>query len=691
MNAARATRLLFVPVVVLSLFAGSSADFHSPEVGAANQTPPISPGEFVPGEVVIQFRPDVSEADKARARGRANAARKDGIRIRQRGDLELGTVPPGLAIAAAVRAVQADPAVAFVEPNFIYRSDEIADDPYYENGSLWGMSGDSSNTPGKFGSQADKAWAKGYVGSQQVYVGVIDRGIDFNHPDLKGNIWTNPVDNTFNDVNEDGNCTTSPRVKTDSSGKESIDPDTNCDASPVPGYVDDVHGWDFNADDDSCYDEGSEDTTSGHGTHVAGTIGAIGGNNLGVVGVNWRVTIICAKYLGAVDGTTFDMVKALDYLIDLKQRHKINIVATNNSYGGSSYSKSVHAAIIRAAKANILFVASAGNEGQDNDKNPRYPCNYTTLEPVVLNNNQVFESAAGYEGVIAVAAIESSGSKRSSSNWGKTTVDLGAPGGGINSTIPNAGYGSKSGTSMAAPHVTGAAAFYASANPGATGGQIRAAILNSTEPTASLADITVTGGRLNVDKLLGGTGTGPTSTPTPTNTTGPTGTPTPTATATSTAGPTNTPTSTSTPTATSTPTSAPTNTPTTTPTTTPTGAPTLAANTTHVADLEAASSKLQQGRWSAQVTVTVHDGQHQPVQGAAVSGRFTQGGRSWDVSCPSTGSNGACAVGSGQFPSNDGKASFTVTGISKTGLSYEPSDNHDLDRDSNGTTISITK
>ncbi|MGH8525496.1 MAG: S8 family peptidase, partial [Gammaproteobacteria bacterium] len=228
-----------------------------------------------------------------------------------------------------------------------------------------------------------------------------------------------------------------------------------------------------------------------HGTHVAGTIGAKGRNGIGVAGVNWNVTIISAKFLGLFGGTTANAIKAIDYITDLKTRQGLNIVATNNSWGGGGFSQALQDAIERANVANILFIAAAGNGGSDgvgdnNDATSNYPSNYPNAN------------------VIAVAAITSTGVKASFSNYGARTVDIGAPGSGIYSTLPNqqgTKYGSYSGTSMATPHVTGAAALYAATlPPGASAAEIKNAILSSAvlTPTPSLGGKCVTGGRLNV-------------------------------------------------------------------------------------------------------------------------------------------------------------------------------------------------
>jgi subtilisin family serine protease len=276
----------------------------------------------------------------------------------------------------------------------------------------------------------------------------------YTHTDLAANSAVNPGEIAGNGADDDGN-----------------------------GYIDDVRGWDFANNDSSVFDG----TTDDHGTHVAGTIGGAGGNGTGVAGVCWSVKLMNAKFLGRNGGTTANAVKAVDYFTDLKTRHGLNLVATSNSWGGGGFSQALQDAIGRANNADILFIAAAGNSTYNCETSSCYPGEYPNAN------------------VISVASITSSGGISSFSNYGSTTVDLGAPGSGIYSTLPKnvkgvltSGYGSYSGTSMATPHVSGAAALYAAYHPGSSAATIKSAILSSTVPTTSLSGKTVTGGRLNV-------------------------------------------------------------------------------------------------------------------------------------------------------------------------------------------------
>ena len=412
--------------------------------------------EFIPDEVLVKFRPGTAAADKAAARGRANAVGAEVIttplmRELGEGDIELVRLPAGMTVANAMARLKGHFAVEYAEPNWIYRHDATSNDPYYTNGSLWGMSGG-------FGSGASTAWGNNKTNCSSVYVGIIDEGYMYTHDDLAANAGKNPGEIAGNGVDDDRN-----------------------------GYVDDVYGWDFDGNNNSVFDGAGDD----HGTHVAGTIGAVGGNGKGVAGVCWSVKLLSGKFLGNRGGTTANAVRAVDYFTDLKSRG-VNIVATNNSWGGGGFSQFLQDAIERANAAGILFVAAAGNGGNDgvgdnNDLTPHYPSSYPNVN------------------IIAVASITSGGARSSFSNYGATSVDIGAPGSGIYSTLPKsskgqviASYGSYSGTSMATPHVTGAVALYAALNPGSSAAAIKTAIISSATPTPSLAGKTVTGGRLNI-------------------------------------------------------------------------------------------------------------------------------------------------------------------------------------------------
>ena len=462
----RLGRLVQVCAIVLLVYVATLSTSSSPAAQGRGVLGVVT-GEarFAAGEVLVQFKPGAGDAEKQRARGRvqaeamevvaAAAGRSDG-----KGDLELVRVPAGISVAAAARGLEADAAVEFAEPNWIYEHQATANDPYYTDGSLWGMYGDASSPANQYGSQASEAWARGNIGSSSVYIGIIDEGIQFTHPDLQANVWTNPFDPV-----------------------DGVDNDSN-------GYVDDIHGWDFDGNNNTIYDGGTKGSLDDHGTHVAGTIAAEGGNALGVVGVNWQVTCISGKFLGRRGGTAANAVRAVNYFTDLKLRHGLNIVATNNSWTGGGFSQALLDAIAAGARANILFVAAAGNGGSDqigdnNDVLLSYPSAYDTT------------TAAGYDAVIGVAAIDSGGRLASFSNYGSTTVDIGAPGVGVWSTTAYNTLSSYSGTSMATPHVSGAAALYAATHAGATAAEIRSAILNSALPTSSLAGKTVTGGRLD--------------------------------------------------------------------------------------------------------------------------------------------------------------------------------------------------
>lgn len=409
------------------------------------------------GELIVKFRDGSTTAAQDTVRRGMGAQKIETLGRGKgfKGDLELMRLPAGADLAGAVRTLSANPNVEYAEPNWTYQHTAVSNDTYYTNGSLWGMYGDATTPANQYGSQAGEAWAAGHTDCSGVLVGVIDEGIYFNHTDLAANIWTNPYD-PVDGVDNDGN-----------------------------GYVDDVRGWDFDGNSNNINSGGANDD---HGTHVSGTIAGVGGNGAGVAGVCWSgVKLISGRFLGRRGGTTANAIRAVDYFTDLKTRHGLNIVATNNSWGGGGFSQGLQDAIERANAAGILFVAAAGNSGANNDTTASYPSNYPNAN------------------IIAVAALTSTGAMATYSQYGATTVDICAPGSAVYSTVPASSkgslvsaYASYSGTSMATPHVTGGVALYASSHPGASAANIKSAILGSVTPTTSCAGKTVTGGRLNV-------------------------------------------------------------------------------------------------------------------------------------------------------------------------------------------------
>nr|AYM53860.1 secreted serine protease subtilisin family protein [Kofleria flava] len=340
------------------------------------------------------------------------------------------------------------PAIERVEPNYIVSINAIPNDPQF--GALYGLhnTGQSGGTPGAHIS-ALEAWDT-TVGSNDVIVGVVDTGVDYTHPDLAANIWVNPGEIAGNNIDDDAN-----------------------------GYIDDVHG--INAITGS----GNPMDDNDHGTHCSGTIGATGNNGQGVVGVNWNVSIIGLKFLsGAGSGTTADAIETINYAVDMKLNHGVNIRALSNSWGGGGFTQGLEDAIRAANDAEILFVAAAGNSNSNNDVSPHFPSSYNVPN------------------VLAVASTTRTDARSSFSSFGATSVDLGAPGSDIVSTIPGNAYASFSGTSMATPHVSGAAALVLSLNDQLTVAELKEILMTTGDSIASMAGVTVSGKRLNVAAAL---------------------------------------------------------------------------------------------------------------------------------------------------------------------------------------------
>ncbi len=375
-------------------------------------------------------------------------------------DVEVIDLPKDLSVAEAVERYEASPNIEYAEPDYaVYPeavpSSKMPNDQYFsqlDNLQNTGQGGGTRDAD----IDAPEAWGS-TTGSSGAVVAVIDTGIDINHTDLKRNIWTNRGEVPGNRIDDDKN-----------------------------GYVDDVHGWDFHNDDNSVFDSATDDL---HGTHVAGTIAAVGNNKVGVAGVSWQTKIMPLKFIGPGDrGYVSDAAQALDYAV------AEGVKISNNSYGfydtcGGCYSQTLLDAIERARKARHLFVTAAMNGGSDgkgdnNDKAPVYPASY------------------GSSNIISVAAADEKDQLTSFSNYGPTSVDLAAPGLNILSTLPGNRYGNGSGTSMASPHVAGVASLVLSKYPNWGAYGMKTKILNSVDVKSSLRGKVLSGGRLNAAKAI---------------------------------------------------------------------------------------------------------------------------------------------------------------------------------------------
>ena len=342
-----------------------------------------------------------------------------------------------MTVEQAIARYRGDPRIRYIEPNFIVHATRTPNDPSL--GQQWAMN-NTGQTGGTAGADiaAFRAWDI-TTGSSSVLVAIIDSGVDYTHADLSPNIYTNPREIPNNHIDDDGN-----------------------------GFVDDVRGWDFVNNDNDPTDD------NGHGTHVAGTVGAVGDNGIGVAGVCWNVRLLPVKFLNSSGaGNVGNAISAIEYATRMGAR------VMNNSWGGGPYSQALFEAIRAAGDAGALFVAAAGNNGSDNDLLPSYP--------------------AGYElpNVISVAASDANDHLAGFSNFGATSVDLAAPGVDILSTARRGGYQILSGTSMATPHVTGAIALILSRFPDIDPASAKSLLLSHVEPVAALSGRVASGGRLS--------------------------------------------------------------------------------------------------------------------------------------------------------------------------------------------------
>ncbi len=328
------------------------------------------------------------------------------------------------------------------EPNGVFRAAAIPNDSLFS--TLWGM-----HQANDVDINAPEAWDSGADCSSQV-VAVIDTGVMYDHADLAGNMWRNPSEQ-INGIDDDSN-----------------------------GVIDDVYGF------NTITNSGDPRDDNGHGTHCAGTIGARGGNGVGVAGVCHSIQIMAVKFLDSSgSGSLWNAVRAINYVTAMKRRG-VNIVLSSNSWGGGGYFSTLLSAMQDAQNAGLLFVAAAGNNYNNNDASPSYPASYNL------------------DSIVSVAAIDRYGSKASFSNYGATSVDIAAPGVSIASTWVGGGYNTISGTSMATPHVSGVLAFLKARAPYLTWQQLKAALMRGdmVKPLSGLQGQMIVPGIPNLAALV---------------------------------------------------------------------------------------------------------------------------------------------------------------------------------------------
>ncbi|HLG16148.1 MAG TPA: S8 family peptidase [Blastocatellia bacterium] len=431
---------------------------------------------YVDGEMLIEIKAgaDVMNGSAIIAGeilpGRAATAERLSPAAQSAG-LFLVKFDPAISVREAIQQAEADPRVEYAEPNYyLYPAATLPDDSFFDR--MWGLMNTGEGGVAGADIGATKAWDL-TTGSDDIVVGVTDTGADFSHPDLGPNAWINPGEITGNGLDDDAN-----------------------------GFVDDINGWNFQRNTNQLVESLGVDL---HGTHVTGTIGATGNNGVGVTGVAWRVKLMSLKFIGAatgrLTGEVADAIRAINYAID-QRRRGVNVRVINASWGPecgeNGKSKSLRKAIAAAGDGGILFVCAAGNggcdgAGDDLDEAPQYPAAYTDALPTM----------------ISVASLDRFDTLARYSNFGHTTVDVGAPGGscsdclnGIVSTVPGAGYRFLQGTSMATPHVVGIAVLLWSREPDLTPAEIKQRVLSTTDPVLDLASRVVSSGRANAYNAL---------------------------------------------------------------------------------------------------------------------------------------------------------------------------------------------
>lgn len=438
-----ATKAAAIAALVISTTAFGAETSAAPQASRESKA--------VPGQYIVRLKTHGASSMRASSLEKIFGG---AVVDRLRDDMFLVQRDPSESAPKALSVLRANDLVASASLNEIVSIHRAPSDSEYSK--LWGMNNaggpDTNGVRGLKGVDigAEKAWDK-TTGSKDVVVAIIDTGVDFKIPDLAGNAWTNQVE---------------------AAGKAGVDDDAN-------GYVDDIHGYNFVAN------KGDSTDDNGHGSHCAGTIGGRGDDGRGVAGVNWNVSIMAVKFLDDKGGGTLaGAIKAIDYA------RKNGAKILSNSWGGGAFNQALFDVIQDTQKAGQLFVAAAGNDGNDNDANPAYPASFKI------------------DNIVSVAALDQRGELADFSNYGATSVNIAAPGVDIYSTVPStidpSGFEYMSGTSMATPHVSGAAALILADSPNLTYQELKARLYAGARPLHSLKGKVTTGGILDISYALNG-------------------------------------------------------------------------------------------------------------------------------------------------------------------------------------------
>ena len=417
---------VFTDLSVVSSVASGTSDLSSytNSIQPYEDNPSEIEAAYADGEVIVCFAEEESvpltEAVYIATHEKIGAEMIESLSAFGQPQIQLVRLPVGIQVTDALAYYEADPAVSYAEPNYKVTASIVPDDPDYDQ--LWAMNEVS----------APEAWDR-TTGSSDVIVAIVDSGVDYTHPDLAANMWVNT-----NEIPDNG-----------------IDDDKN-------GFVDDYRGWDFFSEDPDPMDE------NGHGTHCAGTIGAVGNNGVGIAGYNWQVRLMPLKFLGPDgSGHTFDATQAVLY------GSLMGAQVMNHSWGGGAYSKTLKDAL---GASSAVMAVCGGNDGKNLDQESFYPASYDC------------------ENIISVAATDSNGDLAYFSNYGMNSIDVAAPGVAILSTVLNGGYEYYKGTSMATPQVSGLAALICAADPSASSLDIIRTIISHTTPSSKVADKVKSGG-----------------------------------------------------------------------------------------------------------------------------------------------------------------------------------------------------